>query len=202
MIYQQVNRENCDCGFVHFIWTHILQSKQYPTYFFFISRRYNFGHGYTRCWLHIMVDWWGTRILHGHGFKHLLLSGRIQVLRRIWYSYGIDKVQERHLSSNWIKSCYLWWLSTDCYGNLTYSPWGICDISRILATLFRPFGFIAPKTLNYLSFQSFDFKRTWWRFFQKRAVTTKFESYVFISPRILSADRQYNQLHIDTNMVT
>jgi hypothetical protein len=26
--------------------------------------------------------------------------------------------------------------------------------------LFRPFGFIAPKTLNYLAFQSFYFERT------------------------------------------
>jgi len=30
----------------------------------------------------------------------------------------------------------------------------------ILATLFSPFGFIAPKTLNYLAFQFFDFERT------------------------------------------
>ena len=28
-----------------------------------------------------------------------------------------------------------------------------------------PFGFIAPKTLNYLAFQVFDFERTWWRLF-------------------------------------
>jgi hypothetical protein len=30
----------------------------------------------------------------------------------------------------------------------------------LLAIPFRPFGFIAPKTLNYLAFQSFDFERT------------------------------------------
>ena len=30
----------------------------------------------------------------------------------------------------------------------------------ILAILFRPFGFIAIKTLNYLAFKSFDFERT------------------------------------------
>jgi hypothetical protein len=29
----------------------------------------------------------------------------------------------------------------------------------MLAILFKPFGFIAPKTLNYLGFQSFDFER-------------------------------------------
>ena len=38
-------------------------------------------------------------------------------------------------------------------------PSGIGDISRFLATLLRPFGFIAPKTLNYLSFQSFYIER-------------------------------------------
>ena len=31
-----------------------------------------------------------------------------------------------------------------------------------LSILFRPFGFIAPKTLIYLAFKSFDFERTWW----------------------------------------
>jgi hypothetical protein len=30
----------------------------------------------------------------------------------------------------------------------------------ILSILFKPFGFIAPKTLNYLAFQLFDFERT------------------------------------------
>jgi hypothetical protein len=30
----------------------------------------------------------------------------------------------------------------------------------ILAILFRPFGFIASKALNYLAFQSFDFELT------------------------------------------
>jgi hypothetical protein len=47
--------------------------------------------------------------------------------------------------------------------------------------LFRPFGFIAPKILNYLAFQSFDFRRTRWRLFQKRVVHTKFDIYVFIT---------------------
>ena len=47
--------------------------------------------------------------------------------------------------------------------------------------LFRPFGFIAPKTLIYLAFQSFDCKHTCWRLFQKRVARTKFDIYVFIS---------------------
>jgi hypothetical protein len=41
-------------------------------------------------------------------------------------------------------------------------------------------GFIAPKTLNYLVFQSFDFEHTWWRLFQKRVVRTNFDIYVFM----------------------
>ena len=32
--------------------------------------------------------------------------------------------------------------------------------TKILAILFMPFGFIAPKTLNYFAFQSFDFENT------------------------------------------
>jgi hypothetical protein len=36
-----------------------------------------------------------------------------------------------------------------------------CDEKyMILAIMFRPFDFIAPKTLSYLSFQSFDFERS------------------------------------------
>jgi hypothetical protein len=39
-----------------------------------------------------------------------------------------------------------------------------------LAILFKPFGFIAPKPLNYLVFESFDFERTWWGLFRRRVV--------------------------------
>ena len=46
-----------------------------------------------------------------------------------------------------------------------------------------PFVFIAPKTLNYSVFQSFDFERTLWRLFQKHAVYTKLDIYVFITER-------------------
>jgi len=48
----------------------------------------------------------------------------------------------------------------------------------ILAILFRPFGFIAPKTLNYWAFQSVDFEYTWWRLLQKRVVRTRVDIYV------------------------
>jgi hypothetical protein len=43
-----------------------------------------------------------------------------------------------------------------------------------------PLVLIAPKTLYYLAFQSFDSERTRWRFFQKRIARTKFYIYVFI----------------------
>jgi hypothetical protein len=48
------------------------------------------------------------------------------------------------------------------------------------AILCMPFGFIAPKTLNHLAFQCFDFERTWWRLFQKRVVRTECEICDFI----------------------
>jgi len=54
----------------------------------------------------------------------------------------------------------------------------ICDLSRFWFSCLG--GFIAPKSVNYFAFQSFDFERTWWRFFQKRVVRTKFGIYVFI----------------------
>ena len=40
--------------------------------------------------------------------------------------------------------------------------------------------FIAPKTLNYLAFQSFHIEHTWWRLFKKRVLRTKLDVYVFI----------------------
>jgi hypothetical protein len=49
-----------------------------------------------------------------------------------------------------------------------------------LSCLIRPFGFIAPKTLNYLALVCFDFECTWWSLFQKRAVRTKFDINFFI----------------------
>jgi hypothetical protein len=52
----------------------------------------------------------------------------------------------------------------------------------MLATLFRPFGFIALKTLNYLAFHSFDFEHTWWRLFQKPVVRITFDIYFIITP--------------------
>jgi hypothetical protein len=65
------------------------------------------------------------------------------------------------------------WYSVFVFGNY--------KISIIICLSFRPFGFIAPKTLNYLSFQSFDFERTWWRLFRKRVLRTKFDIYFFIT---------------------
>ena len=52
----------------------------------------------------------------------------------------------------------------------------------ILVIMFRPFGFTAPKNLNYLAFQSLNLERTRSKLFQKRAVRTKFEPTFFIKP--------------------
>ena len=61
-----------------------------------------------------------------------------------------------------------------------------------LAILFRSFGFIAPKTLNCLSFQIFDFGHTWWRLFQKRVVRTKCDIYVFIYIYLTRVEHDYS----------
>ena len=50
----------------------------------------------------------------------------------------------------------------------------------ILSILFRPFGFIAPKTLNYLAFQYVDIEFCLWRLFQKHVVRTKFNIYTIL----------------------
>ena len=36
-------------------------------------------------------------------------------------------------------------------------------------------------TILFMALQSFDFDRTWWMLFQKRALRTKYDTYVFIS---------------------
>jgi hypothetical protein len=52
----------------------------------------------------------------------------------------------------------------------------------ILVILFTTFGFTCSKTLlNYLAFQSFNYKRTRWRLFQQRVMRTKFDTYVLIT---------------------
>jgi hypothetical protein len=53
------------------------------------------------------------------------------------------------------------------------------------AFLFVHFGFIAPKTFNYLAFQSSDFERTWWSLYQKSVVRTKLYIYHFITSEII-----------------
>jgi hypothetical protein len=44
---------------------------------------------------------------------------------------------------------------------------------------------MAPKTLNYLAFQSFDVERTSWMYSQKHVVRTKLDIYVFIVDIVL-----------------
>ena len=62
--------------------------------------------------------------------------------------------------------------------------------------MFKPFGFIVPKILNY--FQSFDFERTSWRLSQKRVMRTTFDIYVFITKqqdniKIYRSNRKINK---------
>ena len=63
------------------------------------------------------------------------------------------------------------------------------------------FGFIAPKALNYLAFQSFDFDRTWWKLFQKRVVRTKFDNYVFIIQTYIQSLETVKELHHIFNLL-
>ena len=58
-------------------------------------------------------------------------------------------------------------------------------IYPIVLRSFRPFGFIAPKNLNYLVFQSFDFEHTWWTLFQKRVLHTRFDICVICNDPII-----------------
>ena len=58
--------------------------------------------------------------------------------------------------------------------------------------LFRTFGFIARKTLNYLAFQSVDFERTSCRLFQKHIMRTKFDIYVLITMIVIYYTDRHN----------
>ena len=85
--------------------------------------------------------------------------------------------------------------------------------ATLLTILFRPFGFIAPKTWSYLAFQSFDSERTWrlfwaylkvilsvpedysertWRLFQKHVVRTKLDIYLLLQSIKYSRARYTN----------
>ena len=56
----------------------------------------------------------------------------------------------------------------------------INKILQILVILFTLY-FIAPKTLNHLAFQSFEFERTWCMLFQELVVRTNLNIYFFIT---------------------
>jgi hypothetical protein len=69
-------------------------------------------------------------------------------------------------------------------------------------TIFGPsylglFGFIAPKALNFLAFQSFDFECTWWRLFQKCVVHTKSMFLIYhikLYPLYHQRDKEYTNV--------
>ena len=56
-----------------------------------------------------------------------------------------------------------------------------CLLARFWIFCLRFLVFLLPICLNYLTFQSVDFQRTWWRSFQKRVVCTKLDIYIIIS---------------------
>ena len=68
-----------------------------------------------------------------------------------------------------------------------------------MSILYRLFSFIAPKTLNYLVFTSFDFVCTWWMLFQKRHVRTEFDIYVFFLINSVLFRNKYD--HLSNNSV-
>ena len=54
---------------------------------------------------------------------------------------------------------------------------------RFLLSWLGTLVFLLPRLLNNLAYQSLNFEsleRTWWMLFQKRAVHTKFDNYIFI----------------------
>ena len=76
----------------------------------------------------------------------------------------------------------VWHMKVIWHSYLCQSMWerfSTTDIGTItdFAILVRSFGFIAPKTLNDLDFQSFYFECTRWRLFQTRIVRNKFYIY-------------------------
>ena len=63
---------------------------------------------------------------------------------------------------------------------MRYIQKNVGDRSRFLAISCRPFGFIASKTLNYLSFKSFNLSIPG-EGSSRNAVRPKFDIYVFIT---------------------
>ena len=69
----------------------------------------------------------------------------------------------------------------------------------LLAILFRPLGFIAPKTLINLAFQFFECGSTWWRLFLKHVLHTKFDVYVSFT-KIYIISNLMKMLAVDWSM--
>jgi hypothetical protein len=88
-------------------------------------------------------------------------------------AFHLPRAIGQPLMSGQIFSCHhfisLW------FGILTWFLVWECII--MWKKVFRAFGFMAPKTLNYFVFQSFDFEHTWWRLFPKCVLHTKIDIY-------------------------
>ena len=88
----------------------------------------------------------------------------------------IDTLQKFELSTLVV-------IGTDCRGSCksNYHTITITTVPVLILCLFGSLKFNGIwMKLNYFTFQSFDYKRSWCRLFQKRAARTKFDIYVFI----------------------
>ena len=65
------------------------------------------------------------------------------------------------------------------FGYPVQALWFTC--SHIFPILFRPFGLLAPKDLDYLAFQSFDFRAYLMKVIPETCRATKLDIYVFIT---------------------
>ena len=93
--------------------------------------------------------------------------------------YGDHRYTGISLSVNCIRRNIIW--SSQYFH---YANWDIGDNSRFSLSCLGPLVLLLPKILFYLTFQFFDFERTWWKLFQKRAVRTTFDIYIFIPANI------------------
>jgi len=143
-----------------------------------------------RCWF--LCHFFGHCIFCPSIYSFWLLLWFLQICLSWWrLSWYIQTFLSWWQLSRYIQTFLSWWRPSSIDTLLFVLPINfqiiyfssLLTMNRryedILSILFSPFGFIAPKTLNYLAFPSFDFERTWWRLFQKRVVRTKFDIYVF-----------------------
>lgn len=132
--------------------------------------------------------------------SHLSIDVNILCYTGTWVKYHSMQFLNRQTITTIFKvACW-----TRDYSNSLLYMYIICiqrtlgPVQRyILAILFYALWFYCSQTcLNYLAFQSFDFKRVWWRLFQQRVVYTKFDISVFITFIFLFCHFTFNGKYI------